>query len=122
VFGKGSPNPVLSGGQITYTLTVSNVGTTTATNIVFTDAVPSGTTFVSVSSPTASCSGPASGGTGTVQCSQSSLLSRQNLKVTMVVTVTAASGSTVTDTSQVQSREFDSNLANNVHTIKTAVQ
>ncbi len=36
----GSPYPVLSGDSLTYTLTVSNAGPSTAVNVVVTDAVP----------------------------------------------------------------------------------
>lgn len=42
-----SPNPVLAGGQITYTLTYTNEGTDVATGVTISDTVPADTTFVS---------------------------------------------------------------------------
>src|SRR5207249_4591828 len=43
-----SPDPVSVGGLLTYTLTVTNTKGDTATNVVVTDALPSGVTLVSV--------------------------------------------------------------------------
>src|SRR5262249_36835097 len=43
-----SANPT-EGGDVTYTITVTNNGTTDASNVVLTDMVPAGTTFVSSS-------------------------------------------------------------------------
>ena len=37
----GSPNPAIPGELLTYTVTVSNAGPSTATNVILTDAVPS---------------------------------------------------------------------------------
>ncbi len=39
------------GGNVTFTITVTNNGPNTATNVILTDAVPAGTTFVSSSFP-----------------------------------------------------------------------
>src|SRR5262249_62426843 len=38
----GTPDPVLAGGTLTYTLTVSNAGTIPAHNVVLTDQLPAG--------------------------------------------------------------------------------
>ncbi|MGN6136395.1 MAG: SdrD B-like domain-containing protein, partial [Aureliella sp.] len=42
-----APDPVVPGSQLTYTLALSNDGAISATNVVATDTLPSGTTFVS---------------------------------------------------------------------------
>jgi len=42
-----SADPVLAGQDLTYTLVVANGGPSDATNVVVTDAVPAGTSFVS---------------------------------------------------------------------------
>ena len=44
---KAGPADVVSGELFTYTLTVTNTGTTTATNVILTDTVPTGVTYVS---------------------------------------------------------------------------
>src|SRR5271167_4638009 len=46
-----SPNPVQAGGTITYTQTVTNTGASAATTATFTEATPTGTTFVSITPP-----------------------------------------------------------------------
>jgi uncharacterized delta-60 repeat protein/uncharacterized repeat protein (TIGR01451 family) len=43
----GSPNPVLLGGDITYTVTVTNAGPATATALTIDNTLPAGTAFVS---------------------------------------------------------------------------
>jgi uncharacterized repeat protein (TIGR01451 family)/fimbrial isopeptide formation D2 family protein len=51
VLTKSQPNAVVnSGGTITYTITVTNNGPATANNVVVTDTLPTGTTFVSATS------------------------------------------------------------------------
>jgi uncharacterized repeat protein (TIGR01451 family) len=42
-----SPDPVIAGNPLTYTITVSNDGPSTAFDVTITDTIPAGTTFVS---------------------------------------------------------------------------
>lgn len=66
----GAPDPVLQGGDLTYTVTVDNQGPSDAAAATFEDTLPDGTTFQSLSSPGGwTCSTPAVGATGTVSCS-----------------------------------------------------
>ncbi len=71
-----NPDPILAGGTLTYTLTVTNAGPNTATNAVLTDPLPGGTTFVSMAAPPAgwTCITPAVGGTGVISCSTPSFV------------------------------------------------
>jgi uncharacterized repeat protein (TIGR01451 family) len=44
-------DPVAAGANQTYTITVSNTGSSAASNVTLTDTVPTGTTFVSFTAP-----------------------------------------------------------------------
>jgi uncharacterized repeat protein (TIGR01451 family) len=46
-----TPDPVIAGNNITYTITVSNVGAENATGVMLTDTVPANTTLVSFTVP-----------------------------------------------------------------------
>src|SRR5262245_30663326 len=61
-----SPDPVQRGGNLTYTLTVSNAGPSDAQNVILSDDVPANTTFVSAmqnSGPAFTLITPPAGGT-----------------------------------------------------------
>jgi uncharacterized repeat protein (TIGR01451 family)/CSLREA domain-containing protein len=102
-----SPEPVASGGTITYTITVKNNGPITATGVNTVDNLPGGVTFVSSSASQGSCSG-----TATVTCDLGTLPNGATATVTIVVTVTANSGS-VTNSVAVQGTQSDPNPDNN---------
>ncbi|HYN43993.1 MAG TPA: DUF11 domain-containing protein [Thermoanaerobaculia bacterium] len=69
-----TPDPVVAGGNLTWTVTVSNAGPDAAATVALVDTLPSGTTFVSLAAPGGwSCSVPAVGTTGTVSCSTASM-------------------------------------------------
>lgn len=44
-----SPDPVTAGNDLTYTIDFANIGTAEATNVVITDPIPTGTTYVDAS-------------------------------------------------------------------------
>ncbi len=58
-----SPDPVVPGGELTYLITVQNVSGTTANDVVITDPLPAGTSFISCVVSQGSCA--ESGGTVT---------------------------------------------------------
>jgi uncharacterized repeat protein (TIGR01451 family) len=115
-----APDPVVTGTNITYTITVSNLGPDADAGVTFTDVVPAGTTFVSLSSP-GSCSTPPVGGTGTVTCSLGALASGGSVPISLVVNVNAAPGATITNTAMVSGMSSDPNSGNNSATANTAV-
>ncbi|MEO6192548.1 MAG: IPTL-CTERM sorting domain-containing protein [Thermoanaerobaculia bacterium] len=64
-----SPDPVLAGASLTYTLTASNNGGAELESATVADTLPASTTFVSLASPAGwNCTTPPAGGTGTVSC------------------------------------------------------
>ena len=79
---SAGPNPVLVGENLTYTLVVHNDGTSAATNVLVTDPLPAGVTFVSAST---GCSFSA----GTVTCFAASLAGGAGATFTIVATANA---------------------------------
>jgi uncharacterized repeat protein (TIGR01451 family) len=119
-----TPDPVQSGNNITYTITVTNSGPSDAQSLSLSDTVPANTTFVSATAPAGwSATTPAVGGTGTVTFTAASLASGASSVFTLVVNVTAATadGTTITNTANVSSSTADPNTANNSATTTTLV-
>ena len=52
---SGSPDPVLVGDTLTYTVTVKNKGPSSATDVKLTDTLPNNVDFVSATSTQGSC-------------------------------------------------------------------
>ncbi|HZI67739.1 MAG TPA: IPT/TIG domain-containing protein [Thermoanaerobaculia bacterium] len=117
-----SPDPVVSGSNLTYTIGVDNAGPDTAAAVVMTDVLPPGTTFVSCSASAGTCTGPPPGSTGTVTATLGNVAPGDPLiTLSLVVNVNAAAGSSVSNTASVSSQTADSNLANNSATATTSV-
>ena len=108
----GSPDPVLAGEDLTYTLTVINLGSATASSVTLTDALPASVTFVSASPGCVHLD-------GNVLCSVGSLPSGGGTNFTVVVTPTAAG--LITNTLTVASPTTDPNPTNNIAVSVTTV-
>lgn len=121
ISNAASPNPVKSGANLTYTITVKNSGPDTALAVSMTDVVPTGTTFVSVVTTAGSCTAPSVGGTGTVDCTVSSIPILSKFTVTLVVNVNALAGSVIQDKASVSSTTYDAKKGNNAVNISTNV-
>jgi len=121
-----TPDPVVAGGALTYTATVTNAGPSTTADVSFDDTLPSGTTFVSLAVPAGwSCTTPAVGSAGTVSC-QIDVLPLGSSVFTLDVTVDAsAAGSVLANTATVASNALDTpdpTPGNNSATATTTVQ
>jgi uncharacterized repeat protein (TIGR01451 family) len=121
-----SPDPVLAGNNITYTISFQNNGPAAASNVTVTDATPLNTTFVSAAVTTGSGwtpTSPAVGGTGNVVFSKASVANGETAVFTIVVKVNAntASGSTIMNSVTAATTSTDSNNTNNTATADTTV-
>ncbi|WP_217181110.1 CARDB domain-containing protein [Streptomyces sp. AC495_CC817] len=101
-----------AGGTVTYTLVVTNNGTSDAVNAVLDDTLPTGLTVASVSAGAgAVCATPSS---TRIQCTWATLAQGASTTITLQALVAAdAPVGTVTNTASVASPAEDSNPANN---------
>jgi len=110
VFQSDAPDPVGVGSNLTYTVTVSNAGPSAATAVLFTNVLPAGVTFGSVTPSQGGCT--PSG--GTVTCSLGVLASGASATVAIAVTPTAVAS--LTNRASAFSTEFDVAASNNTST------
>lgn len=111
-----APDPVAAGGNITYTIGVTNPGPSNAASVTLSDTIPPSTTFVSMTPATGwSCSG-----TATITCSTASMAPGSASFQLTVATGLSAAGTTVSNTATVSSSS-DTNTANNSATASTTV-
>jgi len=115
---------VLPGSQTSYTIAVANLGPHTALNVSWTDTLPAGTTFVSLSSVGGwTCVTPAVGANGTVTCSNSSM--PPSLSTGFLLTVAMdpglAVGTVINNTATVTSTTPDPVPGNNTATDSNTV-
>jgi uncharacterized repeat protein (TIGR01451 family) len=121
-----SPNPVISGQNMTFNVSVTNLGPSDAEDLVMTDVLPPGTTFVSCTSSHifATCTGPAVGSNGTVTGRIATLNPAPHASAigfTIVANVTAAAGTTIQNTASATSFRADPNPSNNSATSLSTV-
>ncbi|MDT7837189.1 SdrD B-like domain-containing protein [Aquabacterium sp. OR-4] len=117
----GSPNPVVGGGNVTYTLTASNAGPNASNAITLIDTLSPSSTFVSASGSGWSCSHAS----GTVTCTRPGphAVGAAIPPVSVVATVNVGSG-TVTNTATLEPSAggtADPDSSNNTATANTTV-
>jgi len=86
-----SPDPVVAGSLLTYTITVGNQGPSSAENVVVTDTLPSDVTFQAVTTSQGACQEDA----GEVICELGSLEGAEVVTVTLVGSVRTDSRSVI---------------------------
>ena len=113
-----SPDPVVAGGNVTYTIDVSNtsVGANDANPVTVTDNLPSGVDFVSATPTQGTCD--RTGDTVTCQLGQ---VNAGNTARILIVVKTKKDG-TLTNTATVATGSGDPNATNNTAQAVTAVQ
>jgi uncharacterized repeat protein (TIGR01451 family) len=110
-----TPNPVFVGGNLTYTIAISNFGPATATGVVVTNTLPPSAAFVSASPSGFVVSGR------TVAFTNLGNLGSGGLAYATVVASPLAAG-TITNSAQCTSSVVDPLKANNLASVKTVVE
>lgn len=111
-----SPDPASVGENLTYTMEVTNFGPGDAPGATFGDTLPSGVTFVSVTTTKGSCTGGPR-----VTCTLGTVAVGEVVTIVIVVRVEAAG--TLSNTAEVGTTVADHNVANNnTATAVTAAQ
>jgi hypothetical protein len=103
-------------------MTVTNTSKTTATSVVVSDTLPSGTLFASVSTSQGTATAPPVGSNGTVTVNLGNLAKGASASINVVVTINAPSQTTLTNTATVTATTQDLNNSNNSATKKTNVK
>jgi uncharacterized repeat protein (TIGR01451 family) len=106
----------VSGGGAAFAIVVRNAGPNDAASVTLTDSVPSGSTFVSWSQnsgPAFNCTTPATGATGTINCTIAILPGFDSKITTAEFVLTVDTAAQVTNTASVSSSTADPRLDNN---------
>ncbi len=114
-----APNPVLPGGTLTYTLTVTNAGGETASSVQVADTLPATTTYASC----VATNGGVCGGSGNARTvTYATLAAGASSTITIAATVNASvgAGATISNTATVSSAMHDPVLANNTATAEVS--
>lgn len=118
-----SPDPVAPDSDLSYTIVVSNSGPDAASSVSWSDTLPAGATFVSVTAPNGSwsCVDPGTGSAGVVSCSTLSFAVGDSAIFSLVVHIPAtySGASPIVNTAAVTSNTSDPNGTNNTATAST---
>jgi len=116
---KTAPATVDAGTNLSWTITVQNLGANAALNTQLSDTIPAGTTFVSFNQtggPTFNCSG-----TTTITCSNASFAAGATATFTFIVSVPSNATGTISNTANVTTTTIDTNSGNDTSTANTTV-
>jgi uncharacterized repeat protein (TIGR01451 family) len=119
-----SPDPLVAGTQITYTLHAHNSGPSAAPSTTIRDFLPDSVAVVSVSGGVgATCvSGVPGDPTHPTRCAYASLASGATATMTLVVQVKPGNHPTVSNEAQVASDVLDPNTSNNIADATTTIK
>ena len=116
-----APGKVSPGNTLTYSMMVTNGGKVTSTRVMVSDALPLGTAFAGAATSQGAITAPAVGRNGTVIVNLGDLAKGSTATVNIAVTVTAVSGTVLSNTATVTAATQDLNSSNNLATQKTTV-
>jgi uncharacterized repeat protein (TIGR01451 family) len=118
-----TPDPVIAGNNLIYTITVTNAGPSAASSVILNDTLPAGTMFVSLASPGGwSCTKPPVGSGGTVSCSNPSLaMGSAVFTLNVAVASSTPAGTVVSNTATASSETPDPNPGHESGTATTTV-
>lgn len=116
-----SPDPIASGQQLTYTITVLNSGPLPAANVKLFDSTPSGTAFVSATTTQGTLMTPTSGGIGSIIATIGTVAVGSTVTIVIRLDVVGPADLTILNTAFVTSSTPDDDLSNNVVTVSTLV-
>ncbi|NCT67341.1 MAG: ExeM/NucH family extracellular endonuclease [Rhodanobacteraceae bacterium] len=118
-----SPDPVTAGTNLTYTITASNNGPVAASAASWTDTLPPGMSFVSLSNAAGwTCTTPAVGAGGTITCDAATFaVGNAAFTLTVAVAPSVAAGTVLGNVVKVSSALSDPTPANNSAIAMTTV-
>ena len=115
------PAVVVQGSAFTFTQTVTNNGPASAANPTFTTQVPAGSTFSSITTPSAgwTCAGPTS---GSITCTRSSPLALNESAVfSLNLVASGSAGTNLSSQAYTQTTTTEPYIPNNVATASTNI-
>jgi uncharacterized repeat protein (TIGR01451 family) len=112
-----SPDPVINGGTLTYTLTVENLTAVNAANVIITDTLPTGFAPTNITPSVGSCSDTTAPG---IQCELGTLAGNASATVTIVGTVSTGNN-TISNSASVSTDTPEISTTNNSDSEDTAV-
>ena len=118
---QASPGTAVHGGTVTYALTTRNNGPDWAAYLKLSEPLPAGTTLVSYNAGGGTCTAPAVGSTGTLNCTLPRLDNFEMWTVQLVVKVGAAAGSKLVNDGHIRSNMQDMVWENNYAELSTPV-
>jgi uncharacterized repeat protein (TIGR01451 family) len=127
VISPTAPATIAKGQNLTYHLLIGNPGPDNSDNLVVTDTLAPGTSFVSSrllggTGPSSCTTPPSTQNGGTITCKWTGLLRTDTIDVTVTVKVNAASGTNLVNHFNVTAQTQDLNQSNNSVSFTTHVQ
>ncbi|MBB5209380.1 DUF11 domain-containing protein [Chiayiivirga flava] len=117
-----TPEPALAGGPLTYSSTVANAGPLDALDVEYSLSLSTGVTFTSIDAdPAFTCTTPAVGETGTIECSVALLGAAESLAIEVVTGIDSTVVDDFSAIATVVTSSSDSNPTNDEAVAETTL-